>query len=137
MTVAREIMTANCECVSEQSNLTEAAQMMRDLDVGSLPICGENDRLLGMLTDRDIVVTAVADGLDPSKVPVRALAKGTPICVDAQAPVEDVMQTMANHQIRRVPVIEDRRLVGIISQGDIARVAPNAMAGAVVEEISS
>lgn len=137
MTVAREIMTANCECVSERSNLADAARMMRDLDVGSLPICGDNDRLLGMLTDRDIVVTAVADGLNPTEVPVRSLAKGTPVYVDAQTPVEDVMQTMASHQVRRVPVIEDKRLVGIISQGDIARVAPNAMAGAVVEEISS
>jgi len=137
MTVAREIMTADCECVSERSNLTEAAQKMRDLGVGALPICGDNDRLLGMLTDRDIVVNAVADGLNPSEVPVRALASGEPIYVDAQATVEDVIQCMADHQIRRVPVIENKRLVGIISQGDIARVAPSHQAGLMVEEISS
>jgi CBS domain-containing protein len=136
MTVARDIMTRNCECVPERANLAEAARKMRDLDVGALPICGENDRLLGMLTDRDIVVRAVADGLNPGEVPVRALAVGTPIYVDAQAPVEDVMQVMSEHQIRRVPVIEDKRLVGIISQGDIARAVPNAMAGSVVEDIS-
>jgi CBS domain-containing protein len=109
---------------------------LRDLDVGALPICGENDRLLGMITDRDIVVRAVADGLNPAEVPARALAGGTPIYVDAQTPVEDVMRVMSEHQIRRVPVIDGKRLVGIISQGDIARAVPNAMAGAVVEDIS-
>lgn len=137
MTLAREIMTANCECISERSNLSEAARLMRDLDVGSLPICGDNDRLLGMLTDRDIVVSCVADGLNPTEVPVRALAKGTPVYVDAQAPVEEVMQCMADNQIRRLPVIDNKRLVGIISQGDLARAVPNAQAGSVVEEISS
>lgn len=137
MTVAREIMTADCECVSERSNLAEAARKMRDLDVGSLPICGDNDRLLGMLTDRDIVISAVADGLNPTEVPVRALATGTPVWVDAQAPVEEVMRCMSDNQIRRLPVIDNKRLVGIISQGDLARVLPNAPVGSVVEEISS
>lgn len=136
MSVARDIMTKDCECVSERANLAEAARKMRDLDVGALPICGENERLLGMLTDRDIVVRAVADGLNPAEVPARALAEGTPIYVDAQTPVEDVMQIMSENQIRRVPVIDDKRLVGIISQADIARAVPNAMAGAVVEDIS-
>jgi CBS domain-containing protein len=136
MTIARDIMTQNCECVPERANLAEAARKMRDLGVGALPICGENDRLLGMVTDRDIVVRAVADGLNPAEVPVRALAEGTPIYVDAQTSVEDVMRVMSEHQIRRVPVIDDKRLVGIISQGDIARAVPNAMAGAVVEDIS-
>jgi CBS domain-containing protein len=136
MTIARQIMTRDCECIAETTTLAEAAKLMRDLDVGALPICGQNDRLLGMLTDRDIVVRVVADGLNPVDVPARALAKGTPVFVDAQAPVEEVMQCMADHQIRRVPVIDDKRLVGIISQADIARATPNAQAGAVVEEIS-
>lgn len=136
MTVARQIMTKDCECITETATLAEAAKMMRDLDVGALPICGQNERLVGMLTDRDIVVKVLADGINPVDVPARALAKGTPVFVDAQAPVEEVMQTMAEHQIRRLPVIDDSRLVGIISQADIARATPNAAAGAVVEEIS-
>jgi CBS domain-containing protein len=136
MTVASDIMTRECECIGERDTLHEAARKMRDLDVGALPICGENDRLQGMLTDRDIVVHCVAEGLNPAEVPARALAKGTPVFVEAQTPLEDVMQTMADYQIRRVPVVDNKRLVGIISQGDVARIASNADAGSVVEEIS-
>jgi CBS domain-containing protein len=136
MTVARDIMTKDCECIGERETLHEAAKKMRDLDVGALPICGENDRLQGMLTDRDIVVHCVADGLNPTEVPARALAKGTPVYVEAQAPIEDVLKCMADYQIRRVPVIDDKRLVGIISQADVAMAMSNAQAGAVVEDIS-
>jgi CBS domain-containing protein len=137
MTTARDIMTRDCQCVPETANMADAARMMRELDVGALPICSQDDRLLGMLTDRDIVVNVVADGLNPAEVSARALAKGTPICVEGDTPVEDVMQTMADRQIRRVPVIENKRLVGIISQADIARATPNAQTGSVVEQISS
>src|SRR5438067_10429715 len=107
---ARDIMTGAAECVGENESLRTAAEKMRDLDVGALPICGEDDRLKGMLTDRDIVVGCVAENGDPAEVAVGRLAKGTPIYVEADTPVDKVLDTMSRHQIRRVPVIENKRL---------------------------
>ena len=137
MTTARDLMTPNPRCVGENDTLAEAARLMRDLDVGALPICGEDDRLKGVLTDRDIVVGCVAENGDPAEVAVSRLAKGTPIYVEADTAVDQVLDTMARHQIRRLPVIENKRLVGIISQADVARRVPGQRAGEVVEEVST
>ncbi|GDY33582.1 CBS domain-containing protein [Gandjariella thermophila] len=137
MATAREVMTRECRCVGEHQTLAEAARMMRDLNVGALPICGDDDRLKGMLTDRDIVVRCIAENGDPAETAAGALARGKPICVDADTPMEQVMDIMSRHQIRRVPVIENKRLVGIISQADVARQVPEQRTGKVVEEISA
>ena len=136
MTAVRDLMTPGAECAKETDSLVDAARRMRDLDVGALPICGSDDRLHGMITDRDIVVRCVADGRDPSTILVSELAEGTPIWVDAQAPTDDAMALMAEHQVRRLPVIEDHRLVGMLSQADVARHADERKVGGVVESIS-
>ncbi len=136
MTAVRDLMTPGAECAKETDSLVDAARRMRDLDVGALPICGSDDRLHGMITDRDIVVRCVAEGIDPSTVLVSELAEGTPIWVDAQASTDKAMALMAEHQVRRLPVIEDHRLVGMLSQADVARHADERKVGGVVESIS-
>lgn len=118
---ARELMHEGVECVSEHDTLQHTAQRMRDLDVGSMPICGDDDRLHGMITDRDIVVRCCADGRDPSSVTAGELAQGTTYWISADASDDEVVSTMAEHRIKRLPVIEDGRLVGIISEIDVAR----------------
>jgi CBS domain-containing protein len=136
MPVARDIMTQSPECVGEHETLADAAVKMRDLDVGALPICGDDDRLKGMLTDRDIVVRAVAAGQNPQQVQAGELAQGKPVWVDAQASLDDVRRKMAEHQVRRLPVIENGKLVGIISQADVAQSHEDAKTGEMVEAIS-
>lgn len=136
MTTAREIMTGDATCASVNDTLKDAARKMRDLDVGALPICGEDDRLAGMITDRDIVVKCVADGVDPSSTKVADLAEGKPVTIGADDPVEEVLATMTSHGVRRLPVIDGHRLVGIVSQADVARNLPDDKIGDLVEAIS-
>lgn len=101
--------------------LDHAARVMREQNVGALPISDENERLCGILTDRDIVVECVALGRDPSRITAGELAKGTPRWIDANADVSDVLREMEDHRIRRLPVIENKRLVGMISEADLAQ----------------
>jgi CBS domain-containing protein len=121
MTTAKEMMHPGVECVPDHETLDRAAQLMRDLQVGSLPICGSDDKLKGILTDRDIVVRCVAMGKDPSKMTAAELAQGKPVFVDADASEDDVIKIMERNAIRRVPVIEDHQLVGMISEADLAQ----------------
>ena len=120
MSKARDFMHLGAECVGENGTLARAAEMMRDLHVGSLPICGEDKRLRGIITDRDIVVRCVAAGHDPATMTAGDLARGTPIWVDVDADTQEVLDLMIESGVRRVPVIEDRRLVGMISEADLA-----------------
>jgi CBS domain-containing protein len=137
MTTARDIMTGSAECVSTTETLVDAARKMRDLDVGALPICGESNRLEGMLTDRDIVVRCIADGGDPSSVKVSELAEGKPVTIGADDSVEEILRTMKEHGVRRLPVIDGHDLVGIVSQADVAKNLPEDKIGDLVEAISS
>ncbi len=137
MATAREIMTGSAECASSNESLADAARKMRDLDVGALPICGEDNRLKGMITDRDIVVQCIAEGKDPSTVQVSELAQGKPVTIGADDSVEEVLRTMREHGVRRLPVIDGHDLVGIVSQADVARNLPTERAGELVEAISS
>jgi CBS domain-containing protein len=118
---ARDIMHPGAECIREDETVANAAQKMRDLGVGSLPICGADDRLHGIITDRDIAVKSVAEGRDPAQARVGDLAQGTLFWVDATADLGEVLHQMEDHQIKRLPVIENHRLVGIISEADLAR----------------
>jgi CBS domain-containing protein len=136
MSTARDIMMPGVECVNENESLVVAAQKMRDFGVGSLPICGDDNKLKGMLTDRDIVVKAIADAKDPLNTLAGALAEGAPITVGVDDDISEALATMKKHQVRRLPVMDGHELVGIISQGDIANALSNAEAGALVEEIS-
>ncbi|MBW5424789.1 CBS domain-containing protein [Streptomyces sp. BG9H] len=120
MTTAGDIMHRGAQWIPKHETLDRAAQLMRQLDVGALPIADENERLCGILTDRDIVVDCVAMGHDPSKVTAGDMAKGTPRWIDSGADVDEVLREMQGHQIRRLPVIENKRLVGMISEADLA-----------------
>jgi CBS domain-containing protein len=124
MTTARDIMHAGATCVGEHETLTAAAQHMRDLGVGALPICGDDDRLHGMITDRDIVIKCLAAGKDPSTTTAGELAQGGAYHVDSDADIEEMLDLMEEHQVRRLPVSENHRLVGIVSEADIAQHLP-------------
>lgn len=121
MTTARDLMHPDVECIKEHETLDVAARRMRELDVGALPICGDDDRLHGMITDRDIVVRCIAQGLDPRQITARELAQERIHWIQADAPEEMVLSMMEEHQIRRLPVIDDNQLVGMISEADLAR----------------
>jgi CBS domain-containing protein len=136
MPKAREIMTNDVRCVQEDQSLTDAARMLRDLDVGALPICGNDNRLKGMVTDRDIVVKCLADGGDPGSTRAGDLSTGDPVTVGADDDIETALKTMSDHKVRRLPVIDGHDLVGIISQADIARNLPEERVGDLLEAVS-
>ncbi|MFF4172610.1 CBS domain-containing protein [Streptomyces sp. NPDC001744] len=121
MTTAKDIMHSGARWIPAHETLDRAAQLMRDLKVGALPIADENERLCGIITDRDIVVGCVAMGHDPAKVTCGEMAKGTPRWVEAGADVGTVLEEMQSHRIKRIPVIEDKRLVGMISEAELAQ----------------
>ena len=132
-----EILTPDPQCVSPETSLTKAAQKMRALDVGMLPIC-EHDRLAGTITDRDIVVRAIAAGVDPNQTTVRAaMTQDIFFCFDDED-VEEAAQLMEQRQVRRLPVLNrHKRLVGIVSLGDLAtRTHREQLAGQVLEHVS-
>ena len=137
MTTVRDIMTGNAECAATSDSLVDAARKLRDLDVGALPICGDDNRLKGMITDRDIVVKCVAEGGDPSSVKVSDLAEGKPVTIGADDSVEEALRTMSQHGVRRLPVIDGHDLVGVLSQADVAKNLPEQLVGDLVEAISS
>jgi CBS domain-containing protein len=136
MKTAREVMTAGAECIGENETLEEAARKMKDLDVGQLPICGEDNRLKGVVTDRDIVIKCLATGGDPRSTKASELAEGKPVTIGADDSIEEAVQTMKDHRIRRLPVIDGHDLVGMVSQADIARNWPEDRVGELLEVIS-
>jgi len=117
----KDVMTHGAECISPNETLQQAAQKMKNLDVGPLPVCGEGDRLVGILTDRDIVVRAVAEGRDARSTHVRdVMTEGICYCFEDDD-VSGAAQQMKDKQIRRLVVLNrDKRLVGIVSLGDLA-----------------
>ena len=118
---ARDIMHTGAECIGEGDSVAAAAQKMRDLGVGSLPICGADDRLHGILTDRDIVLRCIAEGRDPAQVRAGDLAQETLFWAEASASVGEVLHQMEDHRVKHLPVIDNHRLVGIITEADLAR----------------
>lgn len=133
----REIMSTDVKIVTPDTPLKEAARLMREADAGFLPV-GENDRLVGTITDRDITIRAVAEGKDVNSATVReAMSRELVYCFEDQDSAE-AAQMMADRQIRRLPVLNrDKRLIGIVSQGDLAvRTRDDDMVGQTVEEIS-
>jgi CBS domain-containing protein len=136
MTTAREIMTGGVECIGENETLEAAARKMKELDVGALPICGEDNRLKGMITDRDIVIKCFAEGGDPRTAKAGDFGQGKPVTIGADDSIEEAIRTMEEHQVRRLPVIDGHDLVGILSQADIARNYPEDRVGELVELIS-
>ncbi|MCA6094458.1 CBS domain-containing protein [Streptomyces sp. SCA3-4] len=126
MTKAKDIMHPGAQWITRDETLPRAAQVMQMLNVGALPVSDDTGRLCGIITDRDIVVKCLAKGHDPSRCTAGDLCEGTPRWIDANADVEDVLHEMESHRIRRLPVIENKRLVGMISEADLARHLPDA-----------
>ena len=134
---AREVMTGDAKCVGENDSVQDAAKQLKELNVGSMPICGEDDRLKGMLTDRDIAIKVVAEGKDPASVTAGELGEGKPVTIGADDSIEEALDVMSEHQVRRLPVIDGHDLVGIISQADIATHLDEEKVGDLVEAISA
>jgi CBS domain-containing protein len=132
-----EIMTPDVQCIRPDDDLVDAASLMRQLDVGVLPVC-EDDRLVGMLTDRDIAIRAVAEGRNPREARVReTMSPGVVYYVLEEQDVDDAVHVMEQHQIRRAPVMNrDKQLVGIVSLGDIAVAAGASLSGEALKEVS-
>ena len=135
---ARDIMSDDCTCIGENDSVLDAAKRLAELNVGSMPICGEDDRLKGMITDRDIVVKVLAQGKDPASVKAGELGAGdgNTVTIGADDTIDEALRTMMDKQVRRLPVIDERKLVGIISQADIARNIDEEKVGDLVEAIS-
>jgi CBS domain-containing protein len=135
---ARDIMTPDCKCVGENDSVLDAAKQLADNDVGAMPICGEDNRLKGMITDRDIVVKVLAQGKDPGSTKASELAdQQEVVTIGADDSIEEALRTMADHKVRRLPVIDGRECVGVISQKDLATHIDEEKVGDLVEAISA
>jgi CBS domain-containing protein len=136
---ARDIMTPDCRCVGENESVLDAARQLAELGVGAMPICGEDNRLKGMLTDRDIVVRVLAEGKDPASTKAGELGQGDgkTVTVGADDSIDEALRTMTEHKVRRLPVIDGHDCVGIISQADIATHIDEEKVGDLVEAISA
>ncbi|MEU1999003.1 CBS domain-containing protein [Nocardia gamkensis] len=121
MTTARDIMKPGVQWISKDTTIEQAARTMAELNVGSLIVSDQNERMCGIVTDRDIVVKCIAQGKNPSNCRVDELCESTPRWVDANADIEEVLDEMESNRVKRMPVIEDKRLVGMISEADLAR----------------
>ncbi|MDR7274693.1 CBS domain-containing protein [Catenuloplanes atrovinosus] len=136
MTTAREIMTTDVTCVGENEYLSAAAKKMADLDVGSLPICGVDNKIKGVITDRDIVVKVLGKGKDPASITAGTLAQGEAVTIGADDDAQEILRTMSQHQVRRLPVIDGQSLVGIIALADVARAMSDRPVGDLLEALS-
>jgi CBS domain-containing protein len=137
MTSAREIMTPGADCVGSDQSVLDAAKQMKELKVGALPVCGQDNKLKGLITDRDIVTKVLANDRDPALVQTGEISQGEAVTIGADDDAEEVMSTMTRHMVRRLPVIDGHTLVGMIAQADVARSMPNPQVGELVEALSS
>ncbi|MFJ6793219.1 CBS domain-containing protein [Streptomyces sp. NPDC091268] len=137
MTTAREIMTEGAECIGAEETVLQAAEKMKELGVGALPICGSDNKLKGMLTDRDIVVKVLAEGKDPATCKAGDLSQGEAVTIGADDDAQEILRTMARHKVRRLPVIDGHDLIGMVAQADVARALPDAKVGDLLETLSA
>ncbi|HEU5206185.1 MAG TPA: CBS domain-containing protein [Gaiellaceae bacterium] len=135
-TTVKDVMTPRPTSVAGDAMAVEAARRMSSEDVGSLPVV-DGETLVGMVTDRDLVLHVIAKDLDPHKVAVADVCSGNPVTADPEDSLEDALQRMASEQVRRLPVVTDGRLVGILAQADVARAVRPESTGRLVEEISA
>jgi len=134
---ARDVMTPGTDCIGENDTVADAAKLLADLDVGAVPICGEDERLKGMVTDRDIAVQVVAQGKDPSSTKAIELGGEKPVTIGADDSLEEALRTMKDEKVRRLPVIDGHDLVGMVSLGDLATNLEDDNVGDLVETISA
>ena len=139
MVTVRDIMSTDVDSISADATVLDAAKKLRDLDVGALPICGEDNRLKGMITDRDIVVKVIAKGKDPSSVTAGELGQGDSqtVTIGADDSIDEALRTMKEHAVRRLPVIDGTECIGIVSQADLAKGIDEKKVGDLVEAISA
>ncbi|GAB7004600.1 CBS domain-containing protein [Nocardioides sp. AN3] len=137
MVTARDIMTRGAACAAATETLVDVARRMRMLDIGAMPVCGEDGRLQGMITDRDIVVKCVAAGESPADHRAGDLAQGHAITVDADDSVEEALRTMMNADVRRLPVLDRHSLVGMVTLADLAMSLPDDDVSELVGSVSS
>ena len=133
----RDIMTTSVICAAADEPVVTAARRMRDLDIGVLPVRGDDDVLSGVVTDRDLVLRVLAEGADPARVTVGSVVRAHVVTVAADAEIAAAARLMGQHRIRRLVVVSGRWVVGILSQGDLARALPEAVAGALAEAVSA
>ncbi|MGN6299819.1 MAG: CBS domain-containing protein [Angustibacter sp.] len=133
----RDIMTTSVICAAADEPVVAAAQRMRDLDIGALPVRGDDDVLSGVVTDRDLVLRVLAEGADPGQVTVGSVVRDGVVTVAADAEIADAARVMGQQRVRRLVVVSGRWVVGILSQGDLARALPEAVAGALAEAVSA
>jgi CBS domain-containing protein len=132
----REVMTDQPRCVTPETPVSEAARLMKSEDVGSLPIL-EGEKVTGVVTDRDIVLRAVAEEKDPRGMPVREVASRDLVTIGQDEDLSEALKLMASHQVRRIPVVDqDDRLVGVVAQADVAREVKDKESGQMLQEIS-
>jgi CBS domain-containing protein len=130
----RDTMTSQPTSIDASQSVVDAARVMRDEDVGSLPVTDQG-RLVGVITDRDIAVRIVAEGRTESASVAEALSRN-PVTVTPDHDLDDALKLMARHQVRRLPVVEDDQLVGIVAQADVALAAKEKKTGELLESIS-
>lgn len=132
----KDAMHPGVTWVGPDTGLSEMAKSMRDEDIGSIPV-GENDRLIGMVTDRDIALKAFADGMEPSLMTARDVMSGPILYCRADEDIDDAVRIMEMHRVRRLPVIDaNKRMVGMLSLGDIATCTNRELLGEVVEKVA-
>jgi CBS domain-containing protein len=138
MTTARDIMTPGADSLRADVTVAEAAELLARTDFGAMPVCDMDGRLEGMVTDRDIVVKVIAAGLDPTSTKVSDIAdQGEVVTIGADDSVDEAIETMKRHKVRRLPVIDGTNLVGMVSQADVATSLPPDEVGKLVEVISA
>jgi len=137
MPQVRELMTESPRTVPPDASAVDAAKVMQNEDAGVVPIVEDDGRLIGVVTDRDIALRVVAEGREPESTKVAEIASQNLATVDPQQDIDEALRLMAEHQVRRLPVVEeDGRLVGILAQADVARHLDASRTGEVVEQIS-
>ncbi len=138
MTTARDVMTPGTEFMKSDESVRDAATRLASTDIGVIPVCETDGHLSGMVTDRDIVVKVVAQGKDPARVALSDLAdQDEVVTIGADDSVEETVETMKRYRVRRLPVVDGQEVIGIVSQGDLARSLPPDQVGDLVAAISS
>jgi CBS domain-containing protein len=131
----RDVMTPGPETIQADRPAAEAAKLMKEADAGMIPVVN-NGNILGTVTDRDIVVRLVAEGRDPQSTPVYEIASTEIVTIEPDRDLDEALELMAKHKVRRLPVVENGRLVGVLAQADVAREGDEREVGHTVEEIS-